>query len=89
MPSDVQILGVCTIEDVIEELIGEEVLDEFDAAVTPQEQLVARTTSGKVIPKHSVPTSVPATAPPGESEAALAAGSTSSTPLLSQSGGPA
>ena len=30
IPPHVTIVGVCTIEDVVEEMIGEEVLDEFD-----------------------------------------------------------
>ena len=35
-----------TIEDVIEELIGEEVLDEFDRPTTPGEHLAARGPGG-------------------------------------------
>ena len=39
VPSHVRILGVCTIEDVIEELIGEEILDDTDQPLTPEEKL--------------------------------------------------
>jgi len=36
MPPHVTILGVCTIEDVVEEMIGEEVMDETDLDSTQQ-----------------------------------------------------
>ena len=42
MPDHVRIVGLCTIEDVIEELIGEEILDDTDQALTPREQKVAQ-----------------------------------------------
>ena len=49
VPPHVDFLGVCTIEDVIEELIGEEILDEGDQAhaeaLLPAEQLVAKEVS--------------------------------------------
>jgi len=38
VPSHVKIMGVCTIEDVVEELIGEEVLDELDSPITDEEK---------------------------------------------------
>ena len=41
VPPDTVILGVATIEDVIEEMIGEEVLDETDVAVTPGERAIS------------------------------------------------
>jgi len=44
VPEHVTILGVCTIEDVIEELIGEEVLDETDKPITPAELTMVRGT---------------------------------------------
>ena len=37
VPAHVKIFGVCTIEDVIEEIIGEEILDDTDQALTPRE----------------------------------------------------
>ena len=46
VPPHVRILGVCTIEDVIEELIGEEVLDETDRPMTPGEMLAAGVPAG-------------------------------------------
>ena len=49
VPEHVTILGICTIEDVIEELIGEEVLDETDSPSTPGEQLAAQGASGGVL----------------------------------------
>ena len=53
VPEHVTILGICTIEDVIEELIGEEVLDETDNPSTPGEQLAAQGGSGGVLESRS------------------------------------
>lgn len=71
LPAHVQILGVCTIEDVIEELIGEEVLDELDTPKTDGEAAVAARSA-----YHT------GGGAPGTSERALAEGFGPRDPLL-------
>lgn len=53
LPADATILGLCTCEDIIEEIIGEEVLDEMDQARTVGE-VEMRQTSGRDSYRHIV-----------------------------------
>ena len=78
-PAHALILGVCTIEDVFEELIGEEVLDELDRPITPGEQLISAGSHAPQSRKRSCWEARPTT------EAARAAGFNLSDPLLPNS----
>lgn len=49
-PEEVRILGLCTIEDVIEELIGEEIVDEFDVDVESMRAASPQTEAARAVP---------------------------------------
>ena len=98
VPPHVRIVGLCTIEDVIEELIGEEILDDTDQALTPREQKVAQCDMWKTRgiwtydPSDEAPTTGRAgwaaqTSPAvPETEAAKAASYSAADPLLGDEG---
>ena len=98
VPPHVRIVGLCTIEDVIEELIGEEILDDTDQALTPREQKVAQCDMWKTRgiwtydPSDEAPTTGRAgwaaqTSPAvPETEAAKAASFSAADPLLGDEG---
>ena len=85
VPPHVRILGICTIEDVIEELIGEEILDDTDQPDdTPKEHMVAQWSNwnSRGIWMYR-PTASPRAAPvPPSTEAERAAGFSAGDPLL-------
>ena len=80
VPAGTPIAGVCTIEDVIEEMIGEEVLDETDEAVTEAERVLA-VARFSVSDVHSP---MPRTSVAGVSEAERAAAWGAADPLLGE-----
>ena len=53
VPPDVAVLGVCTIEDVVEEMIGEEIIDETD--YTEQSFAAARESPREIQRQRSAP----------------------------------
>ena len=84
VPEHVRILGVCTIEDVIEELIGEEILDDTDQPLTPKEHMVAQWTNwnSRGIWFYRPPPSPRATPTQPSTEAEHAAAFSAADPLL-------
>ena len=78
VPPDVAVLGVCTIEDVVEEMIGEEIIDETD--YTEQSLAAARESPREIQRQRSAP-QMPVT-PRSEAERAAPFGP--KDPLLSE-----
>ena len=88
VPGHVKVLGLCTIEDVIEEMIGEEVLDETDLPRTLAERELSRGSAG-ALPAALNPEALPhaaAAAEAGITEAERALGYSASDPLLGNVG---